>query len=427
MRTLKIRTKALYGWLLPVLLLGALQTEAQDLRLDSCYRWAFEHYPALQSEQHLQQQSELRADTWHTNYLPKLTAWAQAGYQSDVTHIDISLPGMSINPPPKDQYKLALDVQQVVYDGGLTKLMVEAERLRTNTEVAQLRAEAYGQVNLVNDVFFGLVALQKSEAQLALLENELKTTLQTVESGVRNGVLLPGSADEVRLGLLQLAQQQARVRSGIKSSVAMLRQITGKEIPANPTPVFSGSAQETESARYETTAFANQKAQLELLQRAEQHKRLPTVGAFAQAGYANPALNMLKDAWETYYIVGIKAQWNIWDWGTSRRKRQEYALSVATVDSREAGFTQKLELAALREQQKIDELQETLAADKDVIELQERIVARSQTQLEQGVLSTTDYLKRQTQLSQAKLLYQLHESELAKAHQSLRLVWGLSF
>jgi hypothetical protein len=51
--------------------------------------------------------------------LPKIDLNAQATYQSDVTSLPISLPNVTVNPPNKDQYRTTVDVNQLIYNGGL--------------------------------------------------------------------------------------------------------------------------------------------------------------------------------------------------------------------------------------------------------------------------------------------------------------------
>jgi hypothetical protein len=50
--------------------------------------------------------------------LPKIDLNAQQ-HQSDVTSLPITLPNVTVNPPNKDQYRTTVDVNQLIYNGGL--------------------------------------------------------------------------------------------------------------------------------------------------------------------------------------------------------------------------------------------------------------------------------------------------------------------
>ena len=76
-----------------------------EVSLDSCYQWARQNYPNLKQAGIFKEITALQQENIKTNYYPQVTLNGQATYQSDVTHIGISLPNISIPTVSKDQYK----------------------------------------------------------------------------------------------------------------------------------------------------------------------------------------------------------------------------------------------------------------------------------------------------------------------------------
>ena len=91
----------------------------QELTIEECYALADNNYPLAKQTKLLQQKSIYEIDALNKAKLPKIDINAQATYQSAVTQVPFSLPNMSINPLNKDQYRATVDVNQLIYNGGM--------------------------------------------------------------------------------------------------------------------------------------------------------------------------------------------------------------------------------------------------------------------------------------------------------------------
>lgn len=85
-----------------------------------------------------------------SRYLPQVAINGQATYQSETTGLDISLPGFSIPRLSQDQYKIQLDVNQFIYDGGTTAIQKnladvgsEIENAQIDLDIEQLRSRLF--------------------------------------------------------------------------------------------------------------------------------------------------------------------------------------------------------------------------------------------------------------------------------------------
>src|SRR6185295_4475087 len=105
------------------------------------YDLSTKNYPAIKQKDLIKQTAAISIDNLQKGFLPQVAISGQATYQSDVTRIDVSLPGFSFNPPDKDQYKLVADVSQLIYDGGLTKEQKALQQLTASVEDQKVEVE----------------------------------------------------------------------------------------------------------------------------------------------------------------------------------------------------------------------------------------------------------------------------------------------
>lgn len=109
--------------------------QGKILTLSECYALA-ESASALAIEKSLHHDIwQIRDRNLSTGWLPSLDASGNFVYNSEVIDISNSLgalpiPGIAdaIKPLPNEQYKLAVDISQVIYDGGSIKGPVKLRR-----------------------------------------------------------------------------------------------------------------------------------------------------------------------------------------------------------------------------------------------------------------------------------------------------------
>jgi hypothetical protein len=89
--------------------------------------------------------------------LPKIDLNAQATYQSDVTSLPITLPNVTVNPPNKDQYRTTVDVNQLIYNGGLIDATAKIKK-SANQNAATNRVNLYQLRSRINQLFLDLSA-----------------------------------------------------------------------------------------------------------------------------------------------------------------------------------------------------------------------------------------------------------------------------
>lgn len=118
-----------------LLLHGRFPGRAQ-LTLDECRRLAREHYPEIRQYDLIRQTAEYTLSNARRAYLPRFGLSAQATWQTAVPDFPDALTdmlarqGVDFPGMDKDQYKLQLELEQTIWDGGQSsadKRIAEAE------------------------------------------------------------------------------------------------------------------------------------------------------------------------------------------------------------------------------------------------------------------------------------------------------------
>jgi len=195
-----------------------------------------------------------------------------------------------------------------------------------------------------------------------------------------------------------------------------INELTGNTFQENSLllePNFVASTEQNN--RPELKFFDLQKEKIQVLTAVTQAKRMPKIAAFAQAGYGKPALNMFKDSFEPYYIVGARLTWNIWDWNTTRNDKQILSIQSQLVDTQKEIFSKNITIGLEKEKANLDKYKESLQKDLEIIELRTKIVRVYASQLENGTLKSSDYISELNNLTQAQLTKELHQIQLLQA------------
>ncbi|WP_163708018.1 TolC family protein [Mangrovibacterium lignilyticum] len=404
--------------LLSLILLFAQQLFAQQpVSLADCQQWAREVHPLMKQKELYRQMSELKLDNIQAAWLPRLDVNAQASYQSDVTHIGISMPGVDIPTVSKDQYKAYLDVKQNIWDGGVTKARNEMEQAQTQTSLQSVEVSLYQVKDQVNNLFFSSFLIQQNLNLLDKKEETLAARKKQMDGALANGAILQSDLDQVAAEMIKVNQQQLELQSQRETTLAALAILTGKEttdlekLEIQTNEIMAG----TEIKRPEMDFFQQQSDLLAASSDLTQKARNPKLFGFGQAGYGRPALNMLNDNFDTFYMVGVGMNWTIIDWKQTKRTKEVMQLQQEVVQTQQAQFERNITIALDGQARKITQLNEILKSDWELIGLQERITQSSASKLENGAITTADYLQDLNAELAARITFETHKVQLESA------------
>ncbi|MEZ7504474.1 TolC family protein [Flavobacterium sp. Arc2] len=415
------RINILFLLLLPLLSIGQ-----QTLSLEECYALSNKNYPIARQTNLLQQKSALEIEALNKAKLPKVDLNAQATYQSDVTSLPISLPNVAVNPPNKDQYRATLDVNQLIYNGGLIDANAKIKEAQTKTLQQQTAVNLYQLKSKINQLYFSTFLLQERSTILVSKQEQLDSKIKEIASGIKFGAILPASEKVLEAEKLKIKQQLTEIKFDKKKALESLSSLTMSTINEDVTLVKSVINWEisTVNNRPELQLFDLQNEQIEISKNTISKNNLPRVNAFGQAGYGNPGLNMLDNSFQTFYMLGLKANWNVFDWNKSKKEKDALVISEAIVTTEKEIFLLNNNLQLQEMENEVNKLKEVISTDTDIISLREYVVKSSDAQLRNGVITSSDYLVELTNLYEAKTNQKLHEIQLLLAKANYQVIKG---
>jgi outer membrane protein TolC len=413
-------------FLILIILLAPVAGFSQKiLTLKECYERAYAAAPVSAEKEAYSNIWQLKDKNLTKGWLPALDANGSFIYNSsvvDMTDVLGELSGMGIvdfiKPLPHEQYKVTLDINQMIYDGGAIKGARALEKVDLNINEKQTETDLYKLRGQVNSYYFNLMLLDR---QRDLLQNYLELInkrIESMNSALSSGVILKSDIDVITSEKIKLEQQL--VENTIRKAylLKILSGLTGTEIDASAEFVLpsAGDNLTDELLRPELQIFDLRKEQLNATLQVLQSKRMPKAFGFATFGYGNPpGSNFFKDEFAPYYILGAGVKWNIFDWNKVKNEKQVISLQQSIIDNRKDDLTDNLKRLLDAKSAEISSLESLLKIDTELIELRKRITSAAESQYENGTITATEYMNEMNSEKQALINYEIHKINLVMA------------
>lgn len=399
------------------------------LSLEQIQKEVQENYPLVKGKEFLQHQSGLSIENIRTAYLPKLYANGKMSYQSDVTSSPIA--GPNSFGAPKEQFAMNLDVEQLIYNGGKTKNQIKLDQLSTEVEVIDLEVKMYELRERVNDAFFSILLLRQSSQVLQEKRKSVIARLEQVQSAVKNGVIAVSNVKVLESEILLIDQQLKELEYAETISFETLAELMNRNTEfdinhsvKNESATKFSLDKKISEERPEYKLFEGQNSLLDEQIEMSKKDRLPIITAFGQVGYGQPGYNQLSDEFDTYYMIGAKLSWHIFDWKTSKRKQRKYQLQKDLVMTQQFSFQKNQKIELQRELNNIAKFKILLEQDDAIVNLKEEVTKSSSSQLDNGVITSSDYLEDLNKEIQAKLNREYHQIQLSQAIKEYNRILG---
>lgn len=369
--------------------------------------------------------SQLKDQNLSKGWLPTLDANGSILYNSSVIDMSsalsaIPIPGIAsaIKPLPHEQYKITLDINQVIYDGGAIKNARGVEKADLLINEKQTEADLYKLRSQVNSYYFNLMLLDHQKELLNIYLELIKKRILSMQSALSNGIIINSDIDILSSEKIKIEQQQIENEIRKNSLLKILSGLTGADIDGSVMFVLPVLKDESEGdlLRPELQLFDLRKDQLEAGIRLIESKRMPKAFGFASLGYGNPpGSNFFKDEFAPYYILGAGIKWNIFDWNKSKNEKQIISFQQGIIENRKKDLSDNLNRLLEAKNAEILSLKKMIETDKELITLRKRITASADSQYENGAITATEYLNELNSEKQALINYEIHTINLAIA------------
>ena len=403
--------------------LAAMLAHAQ-LTLEECQRRAQDNYPLVRQYGLIEKARGYDLSNAGKGYLPQFSLSGKATYQSDITRLPVEIPNLDIEPVPKDQYQVMLEVQQVLWDGGDIRSRKRLTRAASEVELEKQHVDMYALTDRVNQLFFGILLLDEQLKQNSLLQEDLGRTHKQVADYIANGIATLSDLDAVSVEQLNTRQHRVELETTRRAYLSMLAAFTGKDL-SSETVLLKPAAEENidrqMNNRPELRWYDAQGEQLHQQEAALNTRLMPRFGLFVQGAYGNPGLNMLKDEFNAYYMAGVRMSWNFGSLYTLKNDRRRIDNTRQQIETGRDVFLFNISLQATQQDAGIVSMRRQMADDDEIIRLRGNIRRAAEAKVQNGTMTVTDMLREITNESMARQTKALHEVQL------LMNIWQLKY
>ncbi len=397
--------------LLLLLLTSICAAQKETLSLDSCIQMTKRNYPLIKQNNLISENEKNSISADNKNWLPKLSFISKATYQSEV----ISFQGITF---PNDSYLTALDLEQTLFDTGQTKQQKEADRLINENELQKNQVELYKLIDRVNQLYSSILLTRENIKTLSLYHDDIGNKKTNLASSVKNGLTLQSNLDELEAEELKTEQSIAESKDNIVALYQSLGMYINKTITDSTSlftePILRTSAGD-EINRPELKLFETQKLMLDTKHKLNNRIALPRLSVSAEGAYGRPGPNFLNQDLRFFGQASVNLKWNIGNLYTLKNEKQNITISKKMVDVQKEVFEFNTKNTMATQSAQINSLKDIIEKDKQIIEKRHSITKVSSSQLENGTITTTDYLTQLNAEMQAVLNQKVHEIKLMNA------------
>lgn len=433
----RLRTLSLAGAVLLAPATGPAAQQPQSigdsLRLGTLQSDAVRRDPRGRQLELLSSQSALRLRNLDAERLPAFGVNGQGQYQSDVVAIPFRLPNGGPPLPPHDTYDANISARQRIYDPTRAPRR-DLESARLAESQARVRSSLYSLRQSVNDAYFTALLLQGQAGEVRTAITDLEAQLRLARDRVRLGSALPSESATLEAELLRRRQSLDELGANRDAALVVLGDLTGRTVtstdplalPDLSTDVARARASlGTVRARPEYEQFERSREVLARQEASLGAQDRPRVSAFGRAGYGRPGLNPLAHDFDSYWLGGVQVEWTPWNWGTTQRDRETLEIQQRIVAADEAAFSESVRRGVVRDLASIDRLERSLAADDSIVALREQILREARLRFGEGVLTSAEFVDRETDVLTARVARATHRVELAQARARFLTTMGL--
>ncbi len=422
--------------LLPQMLLG--QT------LEECWRAAESNYPLIRQYGLIEKTTDLTVANIQKGWLPQVSASAQASLQSDVTAFPDEFQklyqqmGINMEGLKKDQYRIGIDVQQTVYDGGNIKSQKDIARRQGDVQLLQNEVSLYNVRTRVNEMYFSLLLIDEQIRLNEDLQKVLEGNENKLASMFAKGTASESDWQNVKAERLNVVQQMTSLKSQRSALTRMLSTFCGidinsavkPDIPAYPkNPDYPEIPGNLNNHRPELKLIDAQLRLFGSQEKALDAALMPRLGVFAQGFYGYPGYNMFEDMMKRKFswngMIGAKLTWNIGALYTRRNDKARIQLQRESAEVGRERFLFDNRMEQIQQKENISRYRQIMSDDEEIISLRSSIRKAAESKLAHGIIDVNDLVREINNENAARVQQTIHEIEMLKEIYDLKFTINL--
>ncbi|QHS64123.1 TolC family protein [Chitinophaga agri] len=380
-----------------------------SLTLENCYQLAQKNYPLIKQRELITKAGSYTVANAAKGYLPQLTFTGQATYQSQV--VEIAFPGAP--QLSKDQYKVQAEVSQTLFDGGNVHYQKELSRANTAIQQQQLEVNLYNVKDRISQLFFGILLIDEQLRQNQLRREDIASGAHKTAGAVNNGTSLRSHLDELKAELLNADQLRIQLNANRTAYLQMLALFINQPLDERTVLIKPEQVNlSPEIRRPELALYDYQQRSFTIREKQLKVNYLPKISAFVQGSYGRPTLNFVGNDFGFYGLGGIRFNWALGSLYTNKNSKQLLHISRQDVEVQKETFLFNTRLTMTSQQAQAAQYNDLIQKDQEIIDLRSSVKKAAMAQLENGVITSHDYISQVNAENQARLALALHDIQL---------------
>lgn len=415
-----------------LLLLLMLPLSMQAQTLQECQEAAEHNYPLIRQYDLIAKTTQLTVENIGKGWLPQVSASAQATLQSDVASWPEQMQsvyqqmGLDMKGLRKDQYRIGIDINQTVYDGGMIRSQKEIAQRQGAVEEAQTEVTMYQVRSRVNEMYFALLLLDEQIRLNTDLQELLSSSEKKLESMFKHGTAAQSDYLSVKAERLNVVQQATSLQSQRRTVAMMLSTFCGIDVQQVQKPVpYAATSSQQSVQRPELKVIEAQMRLADAQEKSLDAALLPKIGVFAQGFYGYPGYNMFDDMmhhrWSLNGMVGTRLTWNIGALYTRKNDKAKIQLQRDMAATSREVFLFNNSLEQMQQRENTQRYRQLMANDEEIIALRSSVRKAAESKLAHGIIDVNDLLKEINAENSAQVQRSIHEIEMLKEMYNMKI------
>lgn len=411
-----------------------LPAMAQAQTLEECQRAAEQNFPLIRQYGLIEKTTDLNVANIQKGWLPQVSASAQATLQSDVPAFPDEFQklyqqmGITMEGLERDQYRVGIDVQQTVYDGGNIKSQKEIARLQGELHSRQNEVTMYNVRRRVNEMYFSLLLVDEQIQLNADLQTVLEGNEKKLAAMLKGGTASESDWQNVKAERLNVVQKMTGLKSQRTALVRMLSTFCAMEVNRLVKPEIPENTGSTVNLRPELKTIDAQLRLADAKEKALDATLMPRLGVFAQGYYGYPGYNMFEDmtgrklSWNG--IIGARLTWNIGALYSRKNDKAKLQAERETAEANRERFLLDNKMEQIQQNENISRYRQLMIDDEEIISLRSSIRKAAESKLAHGIIDVNDLVREINSENKARVEQCIHEIEMLKEIYNLKITTG---
>jgi outer membrane protein TolC len=398
-----------------------IQLQSQTLTIEACQDSALKNYPLIQQYNLIEKTKEFTLSNANKAWLPQL----------DITLIGGVVEGIPSFTPPGTEAESSWETQlitmgqlnQMIWDGGMTKAGKEIIKANSAIEKAELEVNLYQLKNRVNNLYFGILLIDEQMKQLDLLKESLLLNLKKIKTAIENGTAFKSDADELKVELINIEQKKAELDYNKEAYLVVLSAMIGQEISDETIfirPDCSNAIEELNVHRPELVKFNQQRSLIDAKTKMNRATLIPKIGLMGFGVFLTPGVDFGTSTLDNIFVAGLSLSWQLGPLYKNANNKKLNEIGLQRIQNQEETFLFNTKLELNQTDRELEKYNKLLEHDNELLTLKSSIKDAYMVKYDNGVATMTDVIHRINDESAARQTLIMHEIQyLMKLYQYL--------